>query len=273
MNNPIKCKTSSPAGDLISFLAGLKKMWEDTGRKSIIYQRLDMPGAGTETSIHPYKNEFDEPVCMNLYSYRMLKPLITSQTYIEDYLIYEGEKDLEVDFDLIRMERYTNQPRGSLNRWFNYVFPQMASDLSKPWLKVRKKNNGKIIINFTQRYRNHLNTYHFLKEHQENILFAGLENERELFCSTWNLDIQRLEVKNFYELAAEIAGCKFFLGNQSFCYQLAEAMKVPRILEIFPMMPNVIPVGSGGYDFYHQGSLDYYFNKLNDTFSSNTQNK
>ena len=109
---------------------------------------------------------------------------------------------------------------------------------------------------------------------EENILFAGLENERELFCSTWNLDIQRLEVKNFYELAAEIAGCKFFLGNQSFCYQLAEAMKVPRILEIFPMMPNVIPVGSDGYDFYHQGSLDYYFHKLNGGITSpNTQNK
>jgi hypothetical protein len=27
-------------------------------------------------------------------------------------------------------------------------------------------------------------------------------------------------------------------------------------------MPNCIPVGPNGYDFYHQGSLDYYFKKL-----------
>lgn len=262
MQNALKYKTSSPAGDLISFMAGIKKMCEDTGRKAIVYQRLDMPGAGTETSIHPYKNQFDEPVCLNLYSYTMLKPLITSQTYIEDYLIYEGQSDIDVDFDLIRMERYTNQPRGSLNRWFNYVFPQMASDLSKPWLKVRKRENGKIIINFTQRYRNHLITYHFLKEHQDNIVFAGLENERELFCSTWNVDIPRLVVKDFNQLAGEIAGCKFFLGNQSFCFQLAEALKVPRILELFPMMPNVVPIGEKAYDFYHQGGLEYYFHKL-----------
>ena len=169
---------------------------------------------------------------------------------------------MDIDFDLIRQERYTNQPRGSLNRWFNYVFPQMASDLSQPYLNVKAKKNDKIIINFTQRYRNHLINYFFLKEHQDKLVFAGLENERDLFCRTWDLDIPRLEVDDFYQLAAWIKGCKFFLGNQSFCFQLAEAMKVNRILELFPMMPNVIPVGNGGYDFYHQGSLDYYFNKL-----------
>jgi hypothetical protein len=40
-------------------------------------------------------------------------------------------------------------------------------------------------------------------------------------------------------------------------------LKVPRILEICPQLPNCIPVGPNGYDFYHQGSLDYYFGKLN----------
>lgn len=262
MLNVLKYKTSSPAGDLISFMAGIKKMWEDTGKKGVVYQRLNMPGAGTETSIHPYKNQFDEPVCMNEYMYKMLYPLITSQSYVEDYKIYDGEKDLDVDFDLIRMERYTNQPRGSLNRWFNYVFPQMASDLSVSWIDVPQKKNNKIVINFTQRYRNHLTTYHFLKEHQDNIVFVGLKNERDLFCSTWNLDIEHFIVQDFYQLAVLIKGCKFFLGNQSFCYQLAEAMKVPRILEISPHLPNVIPVGKNGYDFYHQGSLDYYFKLL-----------
>jgi hypothetical protein len=261
MQNPLKCKTSSPSGDLISFMAGLKKMWEDTGRKTIVYQRIGMPGAGYDGSIHPFKNEFDEPICMSDYMFDNLKRLITSQPYIEDFCKYAGEV-VDIDFDLIRQERYTNQPRGSLNRWFNYVFPQMASDLSQPYLNVKAKKNDKIIINFTQRYRNHLINYFFLKEHQDRIVFAGLENERDLFCRTWDLDIPRLEVDDFYQLAAWIKGCKFFLGNQSFCFQLAEAMKVNRILELFPMMPNVIPIGNGGYDFYHQGSLDYYFNKL-----------
>jgi len=267
-NNPLKCKTSSPAGDLISFLAGMKKMYEETGRKILVYQRLNMPGAGTHDSIHPFKNEFDEPICMSEYMFDNLKRLITSQDYIEDFLVYKGE-EVDIDFDLIRQERYTNQPRGSLNRWFNYVFPQMASDLSKPYLNVKARKNDKIIINFTQRYRNHLINYFFLKNHQENIVFAGLQKERDLFCKTWDIDVPLLQVDNFYELAAWIKGCQFFLGNQSFCFQLAEAMKAPRILEIFPMMPNCIPVGPNGYDFYHQGSLDYYFSKL--ITSPNTQ--
>ena len=46
--------------------------------------------------------------------------------------------------------------------------------------------------------------------------------------------------------------------------ELAEAMKVPRILEIFPIMPNVIPVGEHAYDYYHQGGVEYYFKKLNE---------
>ena len=264
MEKFIKVKTSSPAGDLISFLAGLRRFWEDTGKASVVYQRLNMVGVGTDTSIHPYLNEFEEPVCMNQYAFDMLYPLMTSQPYIKDFLVYTGEQDLDIDFDLIRQERYTNQPRGSLNRWFNYVFPQMASDLSKPWVDVEAEKNNKIVINFTQRYRNNLPTYFFLKDYQSDIVFVGLEKEKDIFCSMWNLDIQHFVVKDFLELAKIIKGCKFFLGNQSFCYQLAEAMKVPRILEIFPLMPNVIPVGEKAYDFYHQGSLDYYFKKLLD---------
>jgi hypothetical protein len=40
-------------------------------------------------------------------------------------------------------------------------------------------------------------------------------------------------------------------------------MKVPRILEVFPLMPNVIPIGEKAYDFYHQGAVEYYFKLLN----------
>jgi ADP-heptose:LPS heptosyltransferase len=267
MNIPLKYKTSSPAGDLISFLAGVKRMWEDTGRRAIIYQRIGMQGIGYEGSIHPFQNSEGETVCMSEYMFDMLKPLIEEQEYVESFLIWKGE-DFDVDFDLIRLERYTNQPKGSLNRWFNYVFPQMASDLSKPWIELPKTLNfafpwhDKIIINFTQRYRNYLITYHFLKKHQNDIIFVGLPKEKDIFCKTWDLEIQHYQPDNFYQLAQAIKNCKFFLGNQSFCFQLAEALKTPRILETFTMMPNVIPIGEKAFDFYHQGGLEYYFEKL-----------
>lgn len=259
----ITYKTSSPAGDLISFLAGVKEMYQKTGKPGIIYQRLDMPGAAYSDSIHPFLNESGAPICMPLSMYEMLWPLIRSQQYVEDYRIYKGEK-VDFDFDLIRQERFTNQPKGSLNRWYSYVFPEMASDLSQKWVEMNRSffRGQKVIINFTERKRNHIIHYYWLKEYQERIVFAGLQKERDLFCKTWNLDIPLLQVGDFYHLAEELGSAKFFLGNESFCFQLCEAMKTPRILEAFPMMPTNIPIGEHAYDFYHQTAVEYYFHQL-----------
>jgi len=265
MSDFISYKSSSPAGDLISFLAGIKQIWKQTSKKGIVYQRLNMVGVSYAGSVHPFETDDKEPVCMGKYMFDMLKPLIKSQPYIEDFVEYAGEK-VDFDFDLIRQAIFTNQPNGSLNRWFNYVFPQMTSDLSKTWVEIPETINNpygdKVIINFTQRHRNHNITYHFLKQYQDKIVFAGLQKERDLFCKQWDLDIPLLQVDNFYELAKIISGCKFYLGCQSFCFQLAEATKVPRILECFPMMPNVIPIGEKAYDFYHQGAVEFYVHNL-----------
>lgn len=254
-------KSSSPAGDLISFMAGVKKMYEDTGNKGVFYQRLGMKGASYEGSVHEFGNEYGEPIAMNQYMFDMLSPLIKSQPYIQDFKVYGGE-DVQFDFDLIRQSRFCNQPKGSLNRWYGYIFPQMQTDLSKKWLEVQPFPHDKIIINRTRRHNNPMTTYYFLKNYQDKMLFAGMKDERDLFCSEWGLDIPLLEVNDFLGLARMIAGCKFFVGGHSFCFQLAEALKVPRILEVFPMLPNVIPIGENAYDFYDQSLLEYFFHKL-----------
>jgi len=266
MNNKnILYKTSSPSGDLISFLSGIRKMWMDTGRKAVIYHRLDMIGNSYEGSVHPYENENKVPVCFNQYTFDMMRPLMMSQEYIEDYKVFTGQEH-EIDLDKVRLETFTNQPKGSLNRWFNYAFPQMTCDLSKKWILINEGISNtykdKVIINFTERHRNTFINYFFLKKYQDRIIFSGLKKERDLFCTQWDLDVPHLQVDNFYELAKAISGCKFFLGCQSFNFQIAEATKVKRILEIFPMMPNVVPCGEDAYDFYHQGAVEYYVEKL-----------
>jgi len=261
----IKFKTSSPSGDLISFLPGIKQMCNDIGAKAIIYQRLDMVGISYDGAMHPYENRDKMPVCFNEYTFNMMKSLLITQPYIENFFIYSGE-EVDIDLDKTRMENFTNQPKGSLNRWAFYVFPQMATDLSKKWLDVNAIKNDNIIINFTKRHRNYFMNYYFLKQFENKIMFAGLKNEHEDFCKEWKLNIPLLEVEDFLELSSLIAGCKFFMGNQSFCFQLAEALKVPRILELFPLIPNVIPVGENAYDGYHQQSIEFYFNKLYNQF-------
>lgn len=265
MENIITCLTSSPSGDLISFMAGMRQLWKDTGKLCRVFHRLNMIGGSYEGAEHPYGNEFDLPVCFNEYTFGMMYPLMKSQPYIEDYLVFEGQQH-QVNLDKCRLETFTNQPKGSLNRWFNHPFPQMTSNLAEKWLDIPKDENSpykdKVIINFTLRHRNTYLHYFFLKQHQDKIIFAGLPKERDSFCKEFNLDIPLLEVDNFYELAKVINNCKFLMANQSFVFQLAESLKIPRILEIFPMMPNVIPIGDLAYDAYHQGEIEYYFMQL-----------
>lgn len=255
-------KSSSPGGDLISFLAGVKQMHKSIGKKGLLYQRLNMIGQGYYGAIHPYVDNEGNYVTMNEAVFNMMRPLLLSQNYIQDFLVWKGEK-FDFDFDLIRRERFTNQPKGSLNRYFMYVFPQMTCDLSEPWLDVgERKNTGKVIINFTQRYRSPIINYYFLKQYEKDLVFAGLPHEREIFCNEWDLDIPLLVVNDFLELAKEINNCRFFLGNQSMCFQIAEALKVPRVLETFELIPNVIPVGENAFDFYHQEAAQFSISKL-----------
>lgn len=255
--------TSSPSGDLISFLSGLRQIFLDTGRKSILYHRLNMIGGSYEGAEQPYEDEEKNPVCFNKYTFDMMRPLLLAQEYIEDYIVFTGQEH-EIDFDKIRLSHFTNQPKGSLNRYPSYVFPQMNANLADIWVKVPWEEfyGDKVVINFTQRNRNHFINYFFLKPHEEHLIFAGLPKERDLFCKQWGLDIPLLQVENFYELAKVLNGCRFLLGNQSFCMQLSESLKIPRIMEAFPMMPTHVVIGEWAKDFYHQNDVEYTFNKF-----------
>ena len=265
----IKFKNSSPAGDLMAMLAGIKTICDQKASKAIIYQRLDVAGIGYEGAIHPFKNEIGDEVMMNEYMFNMLKPLLENQYYIEKYEIYNGQ-EYDLDLDKVRMQIFTNQPLGSINRWIFYVYPQMSCDLSQSWIKKEElphylglfEFSNKLIINFTFRYRNTIIDYNFLKKYQDKLFFVGLKEEKDFFCKQWGLKIDHKETNNFRELSAFFSMSKGFLGNQSFCYQLAEALKIPRILELSPAIPNVIPIGDKAYDFYHQEAVEYYVEKI-----------
>ena len=60
-----------------------------------------------------------------------------------------------------------------------------------------------------------------------------------------------------------IKNAKLFIGNLSFGYALAEAIKVPRLLESAPNFPLVYPNGKNAYDFYFQSHFEDLVEKLN----------
>ena len=262
----IRFKHSANLGDLVACMASVKKICDDRNAKAIMYQRVGMEAFYYEGAKHPTVDDNGSNVCMNRTGLKMIKPLLKSQYYIEDVLEWNGE-DVDFDLDNIR-NTFVNMPYGNIQRWYGYVYPQMFCDLSYPWIEVYNNEDtitdvsNKVIINFTSRYRNNKITYYFLRYHLENLLFVGTDDEYKDFCEKYNLNIDRLVVKDFRDLMLYLNNCKFFLGNASFCFNLAEAMKIPRILEACNFSPSCTPHGSDGYEFYHQPSLEYFFKKL-----------
>lgn len=261
-------KHSMPAGDLLAMLPGLRQVCISNGWGVTIYQRVNVPygdmmgayvGAAYST-----KNENNVPVTMNAQLFEALFPLLIYQDYIADFIQWDGEPT-SIDLDILRTQD-TTMPYGSLNRHPMYLFPDMTTDLSKKWLTVPDQTDnravGKILINRTARYNNMLISYNFLRAYGDNVLFVGLPEEHKVFCEQNNLNIQRLKAKDYLEIAIAMKSCKFYIGGQSSLFQVAEGLKIKRVLEVCKPMPNVIGSGKGFYDFLYQSALEYYCEKL-----------
>lgn len=264
MGEIIKVRHSYACGDLISVLPGLQKIYKETGRKSVIMQRLGLKSHYYENATYSTKNEGGEPVCMNEPLWNMMVPLLDNQEYIDHCEIWEGQK-FDIDFDLTRDRRIIPMPAGDIYHWPWFIYPELTCDLSNDWISVFPRGtsvNQTVIINRTERYNNPYITYYFLKEYQKDLKFAGTEREYDIFCSQWQISIPYLQVNSFLDLAIEINNCKFMIGNQSVNFHIANALHVPRILEYCSPFPNTHAVGANGYEFLYQDHLELLFKKL-----------
>jgi len=268
------------AGDLICALAGIKEAYRKFGKKAVICQQLDMPGNYMQGLVHSVKDDKGVQVTMNRTMFDMLEPLLLQQEYIEDFQIYTDQK-IAIDLDVIREyvdatnpdapirimppKQFVGIPNGALPGWTMLAYPVMACDISKPWIDVPAGEplGGKILINRTERYKNDLIKYNWLKDYEGQLVFVGTQQEHVIFCREFGLDFPRLQVDNFLELAQVMQQCHFFLGNQSFAWNLANAMGIPRILEMFALAPNCQPfVGPDNYGSFHQLPIQYFFEEL-----------
>jgi len=259
-------KTYGGLGDVIYALPGIRQACSNIGRKASLYIPLDVPSMLYEGAVHPTKDASGNTVTVNRKMFDMIQPLLKQQDYIEDVEIFQGQK---IHVDLTRL--YTedvNMPWRNIAKWPVMLYPDMASDLSKQWLYVSAptpeilKVTGRFIVNQTERYNNPLVDYFFLKDFEQQGFFVGTEEEHSKFNKKWVLDIEYLPVRDFLQLAQYISSCKFFMGGQSFTFSLAEALKIPRILQICRSAANVQPVGGECYEYLYQDPLEYYFQKL-----------
>lgn len=258
--------TSGNAGDAIGAIPAMREFYRKTGIKPILYLRKDVEAFYYEGAIHPVKNpETGKNVMLNQAMIDMLVPLFKTQSFFEDVKLWEGEK-VWWDLDIIR-ETHVGMPGMSLNRWFFYVFPDLACDLTKEWLEIpdtgKDLAKGKIIITRTERYQNGAN-YSFLKPYEDELIFSGTMREYNNFCMSFDLNIKKLTVDDFLTLAQAIKQSRFHISNQTMAFQISTGLLQPRILEACTFAPNVIVFGEDTYDFLAQGALEYYFKILYD---------
>lgn len=273
------------SGDLIAALAGIREAYRKSAKKAVICQVLDLPGHYMPGLVHSVKDDKGQQVTMNQRMFDMLRPLLLSQDYIADFQVF---LDQQIDIDLtiiresvlcdeerpeksprlIRAKEYVGIPNMAIPGWTMLPYPQLACDISQPWIELPEGETEGIIdtsyvlVSRTERYHSPKMNYSFLNKY-DDLVFTGTETEHRKFCKEFHLDFPRLEVDNFLELAYVLKKCLFFVGNQSFPWNLANAMGIPRILEMCPVAPNCQPfIGADNYGAFFTERMEYFFEYL-----------
>ena len=210
-----------------------------------------------------------EGIGLNEKSISALKTLLLLQPKFNIIELYNlDNQTIDYDLDLFRAFPL-DYHKGNIARWYFNIFAT-SYNLSKPWLKVNPDESvkGKIVIARSTRYNAPDVDYSFLQEY-DNVVFVGLPEEYELMKKAIS-ELKYKKTDDFLSLARIIAGADFFIGNQSFPFALAEALKVPRILESYYLCPNVIPEGENAYEFSFQPQFEFLVKKLSKAISDNT---
>lgn len=238
---------SGHLGDLINSLPVIKEVSKKKNCKLLININKKIHKKDID-KLHP-SGEF----YLSLNAYDKIYPLLKKQPFLTNIDIYKGQK-IDVNLDLFR-DLPINFNIDSI-RWYSHVtgvFP----NLDKPYLlNIKKKIRYKKSIVFirTLRRQNKLIKFNFLNKYN-NLVFIGLYPEY--------LDLKKqipkllfYDCKNFLEMAEIIASSSLFIGNLSFGYTIAEALKKPRLLESHLDFPLVYPNGKKAFEFYFQNHFE-----------------
>jgi hypothetical protein len=229
---------SGSLGDIIYALPTVKAL---TGklRRANLYLKADVPDgipvwAGQRQRYRMSREEAGK-----------LLGLLAQQPGIGEAALYDGQA-VDIDLDRFR-ETGFGYDRGDITRFYAYAFKCLPRTW-EPRLKVQPSDQyaDRVLVNRTTRYVNRAVSYGFLAG-RPKVYFVGYQEDYQAFVKGCPR-IPHLLAPDALTLASWVAGCKALVGNQSFPFALAEALKVPRCLEVFPGCPNVRPNGPKGWE-------------------------
>ncbi|MBI3138991.1 MAG: hypothetical protein HYZ15_10430, partial [Sphingobacteriales bacterium] len=239
-------------GDIIYAIPAMKAL--AGGRKIHLHLQINQKTLYKKSMKHPNQGKI-----LTEKSVAMLAPLLLAQP---EFAVCDILTDQPVDYDLDEFRNYPfDYNTNHICRWYFHMYG-ITADLGQPWLKVNPDLSFKneIVIARSFRYRAPGISYGFLRTYPA-ITFVGLKEEYEDMKQVIP-GLKYRAVNDFLEFARVIAGCKFFIGNQSFPFALAEGLKVKRVLELCFECPNVIPEGKDAYDFCYQPQFEKIVGEL-----------
>lgn len=250
LQKKLSFRHSGHLGDIVYSLPVIKELSKT--HNCTLYIRADKPMT-SEYYKHPSGN-----VMLSKKIISKFLPLLQEQEYLSHVAFWQDE-EIDIDLDLFRDLPVDFSFLS--HRWYFHI-AGVQPDLNQKYLEVTDHPTikDKVVIVRSLRAQNYFADYSFLSKY-DNLLFIGIKEEyEELKKAVPNMEFY--DVKDFYEMAQIIKSSKFFLGNQSFAYALADGLKVPRLLEANPEFPVVYPIGEKAYDFYFQEHFEFYFDKL-----------
>lgn len=253
-------------GDCLAAIPTLKEFYRQTGRK-VHYKLIPNVRAHYyDGAVHPTKNNEGQPVMLNEKMIEMIIPLLEAQPCIEKASLWQEGEDIDFHLEHIR-ESYVGMPNWPIQKWYFYVFPNLACDISLPWLEVpgaeKDLAKNKIVISRSERYHNDRLDYSFLKPLEDDCVFIGTMREYNQFTMANDLNIKKLTINNFLDAAQAIKQSRFHISNQTMLFQISEGLKHPRTVELCSFAQNVNTFGPNGWEHLSQMQLEYNVAFLN----------
>jgi hypothetical protein len=168
-----------------------------------------------------------------------LRPLLLLQPYIEDVVFCpDGHPPGATDHNLNGFRDHGQQGR-------NLADMHLATHGFGPehrhaqWLTVdRPVTDHPVVFARSVRCRNEQFPWRRVYEaYRGAAAFVGTTEEHEDFCR-FVAQIPLIPTEDLLAVARVIAGSRLFVGNQSCAAAIAEGLKQPMILEVYPVLPN-----------------------------------
>ncbi len=193
--------------------------------------------------------------------YEFLYSLLNRQDYIDNVFCEDVLIDLPNDF--INMDEFRKIHKKNSHKHLaicHLEILQQKFDISKPWIfNIEPISKSKIVINRTHRYHDREEIeWGLLRGCEKDCLFLGTKKEYHSFLKKYKLNIPHGECHDALDMAKIIKGSKLAVGNQSVFFAIAEALKHPRVLEVYYGKNNCQPQNENGYIYLDKKIIEKY---------------